>query len=322
MTLLTHSFSIFLHPHDLSFTQLKESVSYFGLNPRRCFGASQSKSNLLQLTREIENKIRFVSVKIDILTLLNSAYTSRGVSHAIFELAPSDGRRLLGDARIGAVSPWALDMLLKEYETRQPNAAADFYMSIAGMPSAGSLRGHLMERQVLKYFDTLHGPQDFSIRSLASSTISKWTYPGPAERITFQSRSFTPSLKSAVEAKQPRHLVPSDPNFPAVDSILYDPVGVLTCIQITIKDKYPVAVLGLRRIQGWLKLCTPLADLRPSTSGNHWRLIFVVPDTVAPTFGLQDLEGDTDKCEWAKKVDQYVLGIKKDVLWGRAIKTS
>jgi hypothetical protein len=118
-----------------------------------------------------------------------------------------------------------------------------------------------MERQLLKYFDTLHGPHDFSIRSLASSTISKWTYPGPAKRVTFPSQSFTPSLKSAVEAKQPRHLVPSDPNFPAVDLILYDPAGGLICIQVTIKDKHPVAGLGLRRIEGWLKYRTLLADL-------------------------------------------------------------
>jgi len=317
-----HFFSIFLHPQDLTFTRLRESVSYFGFNPRRCFGASQSESNLLQLTQAIENKIRSVSMTVGILTLLNAAYTSRGVSHSIFELAPSDGMRSLGGAQIGAVSPWALDMLLKEYETRQENAAADFYISISGMASAGSLRGRLMERQVLKYFDTLHGPHDFYIRSLANSTISKWTYPGPAERVTFQSRSFTHTLNSAVEAKQPQHLVPSDPNFPAVDSILYDPAGVLVCIQITIQDKHPVAVLGLRRIQGWLKYKTPLANLRPSTSGKHWPLIFVAPDTVAPAFRLQDFEGDTDKYEWAKKVDQYVLGIKEDVLWGKVMKTS
>ena len=230
--------------------------------------------------------------------------------------------RLLPDAGIGVVSPWALDMLLKEYERHQDNAAAEFYISIVGRPDAGSLRGCLMERQVLNYFDTLHGPHGFSIRSLASSTISKWTYPGPAKRVTFQSRSFAPSLKSAIEAKQPRHLAPSDPNFLAVGSILYDPAGVLTCIQIATKDKHPVAVSGLKRIQGWLKYQTPLGDLRPSTSGNHWRLIFVVPDLVASAFELQDFEGDTDKCEWAEKVDQYVLGIKEDVLWGKAMKTS
>ena len=64
-----------------------------------------------------------------------------------------------------------------------------------------------MERQVLKYFDTFPGPHDFPMRSLASSAISTWTYSGPAKHVTFESRLFTPSLMSAVETKQPRHLV-------------------------------------------------------------------------------------------------------------------
>ena len=320
--LLIRFFRIFLHPLDLTLRQLKESVSYFGYNPRRCFIASQSKSNLRHLVEEIKNKIRCIPPGTSILTLLNGAFTTRGVSHPIFELAPSDDMRLLSSCHIGAVSPWALDALLKEYETRTADAAADFYLSIADKPFAGSLRGRLMERQVLKYFDSFPGPHDFPMRSLASSAVSTWTYPGPAKRVTFESRSFTPSLTSAVEAKQPQHLVPSDPNFPAVDSILCNPAEGIVCIQVTIKNNHPVAVSGLRRIQAWLKRGTPLGDLRPSISGKHWRLIFVVPEVMAHDYRLQDFEGDTKKCEWANKVDQYVVGINENVVWGRAMQTS
>ena len=166
--------------------------------------------------------------------------------------------RLLCCCQIGAVSPWALDALLKEYETRTADAAADFYISIADKPFAGSLRGRLMERQVLKYFDTFSGPHVFAMRSLADSAVSTWIYPGSAKRVTFESRLFSSSLTSAVEAKQPRHLVPSDPNFPAVDSILYNPAEGLVCIQVTINNDHPVAVSGLKRIQAWLRRDTLL----------------------------------------------------------------
>ena len=112
-------------------------------------------------------------------------------------------------------------------------------------------------------------------------------------------------------------MVPLDPNFPAVDSILYDPGEVLTGIQVTIRNEHPVAVSGLKRVQGWLKLKGPLAHLRPSIMGDHWRLIFVVPAATAATFRQQVFEQDTDGNEWARKVDQYVLSIEEDTLWGR-----
>jgi len=134
--LLIRFFSIFLHPLDLTFRRLRESVSYFGYNPRRCFMASQSESNLRQLGEEIQNKIRCIPPDTSILTLLNGAFMTRGVCHSIFELAPSDDMRLLSSCQIRAVSPWALDALLKEYETRTADAAAD-------KPFAGSIRGRL-----------------------------------------------------------------------------------------------------------------------------------------------------------------------------------
>ena len=320
--LLIHFFSIFLHPLDLTFGQLRESVSYFGYNPRLCFTASQSKSNLRQLEEQIRNKIRFISQNTSILTLLTGTFMTRGVSHSIFELAPSDNMRLLSSCQVRAVSPWALDALLKECENRAVDAVADFYIAIADKPYAESLRGRLWERQVLKYFETFPGPHNFSMRSLASSAASTWTYPGLAKRATFESRSFAPLLTSAVEAAEARHLVPSDPNFPAVGSILYNPAEGLVCIQVTTKDIHPVAVSGLKRIQAWLKCGTPLGVLRPSILREHWPLIFVVPEIIAPRYKLQNFQGDTNTCEWAKKVDQYVVGIDEDVVWGRAMKTS
>ena len=55
-------------------------------------------------------------------------------------------------------------------------------------------------------------------------------YPGPAERLVFQLPIFAQSLKSAVDSKRPLHLVPLNPNFPAVEC------QVLTGIQVTIES--------------------------------------------------------------------------------------
>ena len=316
---LTQFSRIFLHSQDLTYTRLRESTSYFGFSPRRCFHASLSRSIMLQFKQNVMEKIRSIPSTTSILSLLKETYTTSGVSHSIFELSPEDDMRLLGGARVGAVSMWALDLLLTEYETRQADAAAEFFNSIAGTSSAGSLRGRIMERQVLKHFDSLKEPHIFELRALVDSSTAQWTYPGPASRVTFQSQSFTTSLQSAIDAQNPLHLVPLDPNFPAVDSILYDPGKVLTGIQVTVRNEHPIAVSGLKRLQGWLKLKSPLAHLRPSTGGDHWRLIFVVPAATAASFEQQAFERDTGGNEWAKKVDQYTLSIKEDTLWGRTV---
>ena len=218
------------------------------------------------------------------------------------------------------MSNWALNKLLIEYELRQEDAAAELYMESAGMQHGGTLRGRLWERQVLKYLDSCQSPQTFTIRSLANSTVSQWTYPAPVTRVDFLSPSFTPSLRLAVDTQQPRHLVPLDlENFPTLNSVLYDPAGPFTCIQVTTRKKHPELVSGFKRVQGWLKQKTPLASLRPSTSGNHWYLLFVVPEDIASAFELQEIEGDTEQNEWAREVDQYVLGLKEDVVWGRKL---
>ena len=76
--------------------------------------------------------------------------------------------------------------------------------------------------------------------------------------------------------------------------MLYDPsLSVLTGIQVTIRDKHPVAVLGLRHIQRWFKQKSLVAHLWPSISGNHWCLVFVVPKAVAASFEQQPMDGDT-----------------------------
>jgi hypothetical protein len=139
MTALTYFCRLFLNPQDLTYTRLKESVSYFGFNPRRCFQASFSGRNLIQLKQSIEEAVHSMSPNIEISTIYAETRSSSGLSHLIFQLSPEDDMRLLGGARVGAVSMWALDLLLKKYESRRSDAAFNFYHSIMGTRSAAVL---------------------------------------------------------------------------------------------------------------------------------------------------------------------------------------
>ena len=92
--------------------------------------------------------VQNAALKRDIRSLIFSYQNSIMLSHTIFELSPRDDDRLFGDALIGTVSSWALDLLLGAYESQKSDAAAEFYDSIADIPKARSLRGCIFERQL------------------------------------------------------------------------------------------------------------------------------------------------------------------------------
>ncbi len=93
-------------------------------------------------------------------------------------------------------------------------------------------------------------------------------------RLAFQETTVIDKIKNAVETNEALHMVPLALNFPAVDSIVYHPNDVLTCIQITIRSEHPIAVSGLRRIQGWLKGGTWSAGLRPKRK-RPWHFVLL-----------------------------------------------
>ncbi|KAM6497771.1 hypothetical protein JOM56_005719 [Amanita muscaria] len=315
---------IFLHPSHLDLARLRESVSYFGLNPRRCFRASRSEIHMRSGRLHVTKSIRSIDSSVNIYDLMMGTFDSKHASHAVFEMFPKDENRDLSEARIRAVSKWALNHLMEEYIKREASAVADFYKKITRIPWAGQLRGEMFQLWALNYFDTIDQPTTFRIRNLATSEELDWLYPGPAPRLTFLSQSICTDLwLEIVQNKESRHMVPLVPNFAAVDSILYNPLSVLTSFQMTVKQVHPISVSGLRRIQQSLKLRTPLTSLRPSNrEGEHWRLIFVVPDYEAASYSLQDFEGTGDTGIWAQKVDQYVLGLNEDEIMKLACKVS
>ncbi|EDR09963.1 uncharacterized protein LACBIDRAFT_318345 [Laccaria bicolor S238N-H82] len=312
---------MFLAPPDLSYSWLRESTRYFGFNPRDCFHTPPS---INEATARIGKNIKECSNNMCLEEFWRKTRSTKSISQSVFQLFPSvdDDERLLDAAQISAVSPWALTTSLEIYERSQTGASFQFYRIIKNTRNAGTLRGQMFQVQVLKHLGGLKGPEQFTIRRLTDSDTSQWMYPGPTASCCCPSAAFPQLLEGAVTQRKSVHLVPQERNFSALHSILYTPGDVLTVIYATVETERPVGVVSFQRIQSWLKRDSMLSHLQPSILGNHWRLIFVVPEQMASSFRIQKFEGDADSDGWFEKVDQYVLGINEDTLWARTSQLS
>jgi len=310
------AFRLFLHPKELVYSRLREATTYFGFNPRNCFHASTSPLIFAQIKARILKQIGGVSLIHDLRFWLRKSFSTSSVFDAGFEMFPKDDQRLLAEAQIAAVSPWALDNLLSANKGQRVDIWYDDYRSIMEAPKMGILRGQMFERQVVEFFAGLKEKTLFRIRSLDDSTTSHWVYPGPTSCSSFHPLTVIQLLEDAVMLKKPLCLtMPNPSNFPAVASILYDPSQGLTCIQITAQTTHPVAVMGFKPIQTWFERTSRRVGLRSSITRNRWRFIFLVPDDIAADFTKQPFGGGADNQEWSKSIDQYVLGLKEDAIW-------
>jgi hypothetical protein len=151
--------------------------------------------------------------------LLRTARTGDAtVPHMVFQISPADKKRLLSTCQFGAISRWALDILVRKYEAREADAAADFYRNIAPMRDAAPLQGHLFERQVLNHLSGISDKYDFPIRRLTDSEETMWTHPGKLTRFDFQDSTdstFLKGITEAVQERKPMHLIPKARNFAA-----------------------------------------------------------------------------------------------------------
>jgi len=312
---------LFLHPSNLSLKLLEESTSYFGFNPRACFEAALSVKKMDRTKSKVIDAIdKAANEGIDkLVSLISGARSGASTPPSwIFQIypAPDDEDRSLPLCHV-SITRWALRHLVKRLKERGREKVFTLYDSISKIPAAAPFAGGLLEMQVLRYLDRISTKKTFTIRRLANSNPdeTQWIYPGPTNRVEYDLSTARGLIEEAIRRQLAYHLVPSAPNFPAVDSIIYDPNDkVLTCIQITRNVDHPIAVSGLRDIQSWLKLRTASAKLRPSKA-TPWRFLFVVPEAKASNFKPQTFKGDTDKGEWAGKVDQYVLGLKDQIIF-------
>ena len=245
--------------------------------------------------------------------MLNASRTGdNAVSHSIFQISPTkNGSRRLAECEFTLVSQWAFELFSEVSERHDAHAVVTFYRQISTSPLSASLWGHISEAKVLHYIDT-HGC-DFEIRGLTSLEMESLECPGPIPRFNFlQESDFVDELTKAIqEEKDSLHLVPSAPNFTAVDSILYTRNNVLTFIQCTVSEEHLIRVKGLACLRSWLKTDTPLEPLRPSKS-RPWLFIFIVPPGQASTFKSQrlvDEKKNSEESNWADWVQQYVLGL-------------
>jgi hypothetical protein len=126
-TVLIFLFRLFLNPYDLTYSCLKESTSYFRLNPRLCFNASIGDKTFCQFMLDIKDRIISVSQKRCIRSLFSLLLKSRLLSHTIFELSPANEDCLFGEALVRAVSLWALNLVLEPCEAHWSGAAAIFH---------------------------------------------------------------------------------------------------------------------------------------------------------------------------------------------------
>ena len=323
---LIHFFRVFLYRFDISPELLKKSTEYFGYNPRRCFKSASSVQQLEVEKGVIESRITELATEERnmVRVLLSSRDDDTGVSHSIFQISPKDRLRYFFQCKFSHVSQWALDTFLETFEAQQAAAATEFYRLISLLPDAASLWGQVFKRLVFKHLAGTDAEHEFPVRGLSESESilgpTTWTFRGPIPRFKFrQEKDFIDAITNAVQNANPLHLVPSVPNFAAVDSIVYDPNEVLTFIHITVSSRHHISVTGLERIQSWLNgtLLAPLCPSKEKSKGKAeaearngtWRLIFIVPSHCEASFELQPLEGDAPLGEWAGKVHQYVLGL-------------
>lgn len=137
---LTVPVRLFLHPYDTTFARLREAAAYFGYNPQLCFLSSRSSTGILRNKDVAMQNIRTLATTKALRWTVERLYDSRGPCHSAFALSPTHDDRTLHYSQVGAVSLWALDFLLKQYEARDPNAAQVFYDSIARMLEMALLR--------------------------------------------------------------------------------------------------------------------------------------------------------------------------------------
>ena len=111
-------------PADISLKLLRESTSYFGYNPRRCFQASVFVDKLEVAKRDAASAIRSAAEEMcdNIMKLLHDTHIGNNIiSHMICQIFPTNTNTywLLSECHFEPISRWALDILLSEYEAHQ-----------------------------------------------------------------------------------------------------------------------------------------------------------------------------------------------------------
>ena len=179
-------------------------------------------TRLNEVIEEVRAEVTRVASSGNVLQKLDFLrHNPSNLSHTIFQLSPTSDSRELATCRYDAVSRWVVDCLLKPYESREADEAAKLYRNLSAVPWAAAFRGCLFERQVMAFFDRMEAGSKLSIRGLANSNQMTWTYREHTAFVPFhQDETATNAINSAIQAREPLHLVPSTPNFASVNNRL------------------------------------------------------------------------------------------------------
>ena len=177
----------------------------------------------------------------------------------------------------------------------------------------------MFENKVHKFFRSITEPRMFNIHSLANrATTFDIEFSSKTKHLTFgATQYFTSQLASSITDCTSCYLRPLSPIFPTFDSFLYQCTmsqpgyQPLIGLQITTGRDHPISIKSLTEIQLCLKLKIPdLKALRPTVAAK-WIILFVVPESMMASFGLQSITAKKYG-HWEQKTAQFVLGLPEE----------
>lgn len=212
-----------------------------------------------------------------------------------------------------------LDVLHQNYRDH----AYKFYCIIKGYPDSSQLCGRIFESYFHRYLRYLKDSRTFIIKPLdnrAATPEITFTVNKDSHHSFTDLKKLSEQLKSTVKNNTSCYFRPDSPVFPTFDSFLYQPeisdhgLSPLIALQVTTAASHGIKIKGLKELQSSLNLRnTFLKNLRP-TNNRKIIILFLVPDDLEKTFGMQKITGKGAEV-WYKKTVQYVLGIPEKELF-------
>ena len=315
----SHLSRFFIYRSDILPHRLKEAVHICGTTPCRCLRAAESAVGLSRAETDIKDAVRDVK---DIMETLRSLYGNgdKSTSHWLFQISPAVNRSLEGSI-VEPVSEWALDQLVVQMEVQDQRGPYTLYRRIRGYSTAEAFRERLWENRVHKYLRSLSTATQFRIHSLADRTANPLTIEFSSDVMHASFARFKELggiLTTSVQDQKSCYLRPLSKSSATFDSILYQPrfnsseFQPLICFHITEAEQHDIKLSSLQGTQTACKMTIPeLSSLRPSVA-RKWIIVFVVPENMGRTFGLQKILKESQV--WSSKTAQYILELSPETV--------
>ncbi|EJC97434.1 uncharacterized protein FOMMEDRAFT_163396 [Fomitiporia mediterranea MF3/22] len=146
----------------------------------------------------------------------------------------------------------------------------------------------------------------FDIRSLSNQHITKQLHLSHVTDLCL----FSPHDPKASLLQSNQYYKPLAKNLPGIDAYAFEMDGGTICgivfFQFTITTHHPINQNFLDNLwTSWPGYCQHW----------EWKLIFVVPEGIAPGYKEQQWQPNYNEDIWKRRVSQYVLGVNQQQLW-------